>query len=857
MYNYGKLENLVNPPSISRIPSKHGNSRFWSNFTFKGFGSGNHYRNLKENGSEVTVAPDASHPHPVPPSNKSHQGDSVSDGFENGPSAPSHDSSMKPEGPSSQSSGVLDPAFAHLVIRPIPDRKTQHVGKPRKPMPLFGDSATRPRPAPTSPKPVNNQVACPEEDISPYSVPSSHTSIKEHVSDPKVDRPSQPGRSLFKSAENKALCHEEAYLQSYRAFVDKISSAKENRPPQPSSSLSEANKAQVPSREENHRQACRAFIDKVLSANKDRPSQSDPWLSSPIKEQTSHPHGGNQDPPRRIWRMKHDAPPIPEAAASNPAQQESVADPDNIPIGILRASFNKFFDPTKYGHPLSVRQSKGKIFHRTMQQQAGKPGDKPVPNDEKEAEREKAGQANKSAVPPTSVKQAPKDKEIIYTNETIKSLFGVLKPGLDVAEYFQGSVNLEVQIGIVLIPRLPQSLEGSKITMNEWNKIFQPTTGVRAPTTKFVNRVTSYGSEVDHIVDLKIPRNGSVVRLFEQEYSESHVSYEYHCRTRTKQFFTIIINEDGEYTIEMPPTEIGAVNLHFPKHIWDACVKVNGTNEYASGANPALEADVKYLVDSAWVPAGSSRPQIYVRIPKENKFVVEKAFMKRWTRHRCTEHSKSRTTDNGGGEGLFLQITEVHNLVTATSPVDPQAMRARSLHASEMGKECRLWYEVSLVSSAIDTLLDSNKNLEVGERTEDWRVNDLLGRYGILLSSPSQVPPTLSPVAEAIGTAGIGDLLDLTRKVVEKMDGIGFWNRGPASYGRLPKSAPTVVDSEKSVSSLPEVRDKSEMMDASNVDSTRASSRGSIHGEPSHSGTDSELSRANSSRRDCSRGSTS
>ena len=83
----------------------------------------------------------------------------------------------------------------------------------------------------------------------------------------------------------------------------------------------------------------------------------------------------------------------------------------------------------------------------------------------------------------------------------------------------------------------------------------------------------------------------------------------------------------------------------------------------------------------------------------------------------------------------------------------------------------RQWYEVSLISPAIEDLLKSNASMEVGERTEDWRSSDLLGKDASLLS-----PLATTPVSSAVGSAGIGELLRLTQTVVEKLDGVGYWN---------------------------------------------------------------------------------
>lgn len=141
-------------------------------------------------------------------------------------------------------------------------------------------------------------------------------------------------------------------------------------------------------------------------------------------------------------------------------------------------------------------------------------------------------------------------------------------------------------------------------------------------------------------------------------------------------------------------------------------------------------------------------------------------------------------------QDIFLQIIEVQDLLIGSSTSDSQAVRARCAPLPEMHKKDRQWYEVSLVSPAIEAILKANANVEIGERTDDWRSPDLLGKDA-MLASDNDIPaselgdtsmalsPPLSPVATAIGKAGLGELLGLTKTVVEKIDGIGFFNYGP------------------------------------------------------------------------------
>lgn len=383
----------------------------------------------------------------------------------------------------------------------------------------------------------------------------------------------------------------------------------------------------------------------------------------------------------------------------------------------------------------------------------------------------------------------------------MESLFDSLKPALEAAEFFTGPLTLEAQFGLILIPLLPKTYDENLISLDEWMQIFQPRNGLAPPTTKFINRLTTAGSDVDHIVDLKTSKAEGKRHLFEQEYTEYSVSYEFHCRTTADQQFIIAIDEQGRHIIRKPNKTLGAVNLHFPKQTWDASIVLGGIIEHIMGSDPELEEAVQYLVDNLWVQPDRSLVRIFSRLPKGNKFVIEKALMKRWTRHRHirpvdtvpaknvppenpSSPSDSQalvlvTTENENND-IFLQVLEVQDLLIGSSTSDNQALRARCAPIPEMLKKDRLWYEVSLVSPAIEAILKANAGVEIGERTEDWRSTDILGKDSLLFSDDiGHGIPLLSPVAAAIGAAGLGELFTLTKTVVEKIDGVGFWNYGP------------------------------------------------------------------------------
>lgn len=485
-------------------------------------------------------------------------------------------------------------------------------------------------------------------------------------------------------------------------------------------------------------------------------------------------------------------------------------------------------------------ETKTRQFRRTMNQKAGKPkpdskaSPKPLTKAEAKAKHQATLEDAWGIVKPASKKAATKPEEPVKSTKTelmrlalndkkpnananaeastekdeqhlsVSAIFEALRPALEAAEYFSGPLSFEVQLGLVLIPLVPKTYNSnSLINVREWTRIFQPRNGIPPPTTKFTNRLTTAGSDVDHIVDLKTSKGPDAKKhhLFEQDYTEYNVSYEFHCCTTANQPFTIAIDEQGKHALRKPTTTLGAVNLHFPRHIWDASVTLNGTVEHLPGSDPDLEDAVQYLVDNLWIQPDRSLIRIFSRLPKDNKFVIHKVLMKRYTRHRHVrlypKHMNPDTTPDttpdmplDPEEDIFLQVLEVQDLLVGSSTSDTQALRARCASYPEMIKKNRLWYEVSVVSPAIEAFLKANANVEIGERTDDWRAADILGGHfdgdgdggrdrDRDDNHDDSEDGLVSPVAMAIGSAGLDDLLRLTRTVVEKIDGIGFWNYGP------------------------------------------------------------------------------
>ncbi|KAL4798304.1 hypothetical protein BDV19DRAFT_31859 [Aspergillus venezuelensis] len=438
---------------------------------------------------------------------------------------------------------------------------------------------------------------------------------------------------------------------------------------------------------------------------------------------------------------------------------------------------------------------KSRKYHRTMGQRAGNQSSK-----SKAKAAAKQATLNELWCEPKSKKPCalgsisavttgpahhgqPQRPQTAYVDEDVKRVFEMINPTLEAAEACPGNLTFDLQFGLVITPILPKTSSDGLMSRAEWLKIFQPRFGIAAPTTKFIDRLTVCGAELDHIVDLKTSKAQGKTRMFEQDPSERNISYELHCRVRTDKLLIIVIDEQGGYTIRNPKSVLGAVNLHFPGQIWDARAVVGVTLPYRTGSHPEFEEVAKYLVDHLWIPA-ERQIRMHMVLPKGAKVAIEKAFVKRCARHPYVSADQP-TSDSKESESanILLQVTEVQDLfigIKAQQSPDFQHVRARYSTNDDMIENGKVWHELSLVSSAVETILKTNASLEVGERTKEWRSSDLFGDAAASLTG-QQVDSPKSSVAAAIGNTGIADMLQVAKSLVEKMDNVGACNRGPLS----------------------------------------------------------------------------
>jgi hypothetical protein len=347
--------------------------------------------------------------------------------------------------------------------------------------------------------------------------------------------------------------------------------------------------------------------------------------------------------------------------------------------------------------------------------------------------------------------------------DMIKGILAQLEPVLEAARRFTGTLKLEVQLGMILLPMVPKQYTDRLLETKAWDEFFKPKNNMKPPSTAFVNRLTTSGADVDYILGLTTESNGVISKLFRPEPSSRSVQYELHCKAKNSEQIVVRAQENGEAIAIRPEAVIGAVNLHTPRQIWDLRVVVTGSQEYAYGLNQDVDTAVQSLIQNLSTEPKSPEFKVSSKCDQRELQVVD-AFLRRSTTHLCVADAHS------AGKQPHLRITEVQRL--AITP-DATGVSARALGDNTMLETARLWYEVSIVNPAIEELFRPNKSLELGSCTTDWLPMDIVEEK-YRPANPSQ--QSSRPKVE--NAACLGRLYLLANQVVEKIDAVGWANAG-------------------------------------------------------------------------------
>lgn len=368
-----------------------------------------------------------------------------------------------------------------------------------------------------------------------------------------------------------------------------------------------------------------------------------------------------------------------------------------------------------------------------------------------------------------------------------------IQSALTACRKFPGHVSLEVQIGLVTVEALPANMWDLPLTLKQVQQFVNETEhNGAAASTCFANRVTTSPADVDHIV--KIQNNGHSV--FEREPAQRGTCFEFHCEMRTGESVVIEIDSQGEMSATSPRIMLDNVNICFPGFIWDAAVILHGKRTPNAEMDTDSWATARALARLLYIEPGQRRLHLQSLIV--NGVKVEEVIVKRTTLHQlCHDNAATKYEDT------CLQITEKQSLHLMIDQEDPNMFHAWCDPLSEMTSANRQWWEVSLVSPALDAVLETNQSLQPGEASDVWSSADILGtplpsEDESLADSGQPGGRTTSSSSSSNAAAddtefcGIGGLLHLTEVLVRNMGGVGGYNNtsGEVIAACIPRTDP-------------------------------------------------------------------
>lgn len=345
-----------------------------------------------------------------------------------------------------------------------------------------------------------------------------------------------------------------------------------------------------------------------------------------------------------------------------------------------------------------------------------------------------------------------------------QEVFHSLRPFLTNARCFPGALKLEICFGLITLSSASTGHvdEEDSLSMEDWNNAFCARNNLRNPFCMW-KKLTSSGVDADSLVDLKWSVDDTR-RMFEEAPVDSEVTYEIHCKRGNSPLFVVVLDKDGTASIQRPESTLATSAIHSPQTVWDISVSLRGFLTYRRGRDVALDKAIDAFIDSIYLRPGKML-QIRCIEPADGKFAVEKILLKRSTRHRHLPLNNKTTSD------LMLEVTEFYQFLVGRKRGRWNVVRGRIdlQNRTEWTTTPKkwLWFEASIVSKAIDKLLQGNSNLEMGQKTDQWDAADLLGDE-VHLASAANTYDT-NPVASVVHTAGLGNMLRLGKTVLSQM----------------------------------------------------------------------------------------
>lgn len=287
---------------------------------------------------------------------------------------------------------------------------------------------------------------------------------------------------------------------------------------------------------------------------------------------------------------------------------------------------------------------------------------------------------------------------------------------------------LEMQVGQILISRVPESLRDKQFDIGELaNGLMDSISG---PAATFTNLISTSTIDMQHVLTFFGAKDTNCDH-------ETEAMYEIMCTTADRKAICIIVDaakEDSYHAEESPVIRessetLAQIYLHFPQRVWDARLTIVDTVY----ADPEEEPAVSKLLAS-----------LYIRI---------------------NEQSKLPEITGRDGAGLFVesvrlitkstyQKSEARIRMTVTRVLDLPVLRSTSTNVDHNG----VFYAAA------------SGNVEM--------INDYRIWYEVALGIIDVPEELLDDEAESYLAHSLDELEQETEKIVLKMDAVGLGNTG-------------------------------------------------------------------------------
>ncbi|KAI9719188.1 MAG: hypothetical protein M1828_006281 [Chrysothrix sp. TS-e1954] len=314
-----------------------------------------------------------------------------------------------------------------------------------------------------------------------------------------------------------------------------------------------------------------------------------------------------------------------------------------------------------------------------------------------------------------------------------------LTKALERARLYAGDVDLELQCGKIMYDQAPKHLK-PVFAADILGPALNSSHAFKTLDGAFTSVLSSEGSDFEALF--------TTVGIDMASPCRRNAYYELLCQDSNRKMIRVKVNAlqvEKEPCVVSEEAMLGAVYMHFPQRVWDARLLVMGSR--SKGANEAACNGVEELVESLVVQKTDKGCLPLIQGRDGHGLEVKAVRL-----HALVQYDALQTGD------VLLEVKRVYDMGVkrkfSKRIGDQGYFQAACSGDSRMRREQRLWYEVSLGCTQRPHQLNENKAMQLGSKAH-WKAEDVL---------------------KSINLKGVESL---GCRLVEKMDSVGYHNKGP------------------------------------------------------------------------------